>query len=95
MLDSEYPITDDQNLTPSVLAETQNTGIRVNQSYGLGWLGVRDTEGSVTSQNLTDGAWISAGETIFFQGAMWFVDSEDAPLNSVFRYASSSERTSR
>ena len=76
--------TDDQNLTPSVLAETVNTGIRVNQSYGLGWLGVRDTEGAVTSQNLTDGAWISAGETIFFQGAMWFADSEDAPLNSVF-----------
>ena len=42
MLDSEYP-TDDQNLTPSVLAETQNTNW-VNQSYGLGWLGVRDTE---------------------------------------------------
>ena len=33
---------------------------------------VTDAEGLVTSQNLTNGAWISAGETIFFQGQMWF-----------------------
>ena len=47
------------------------------------------------SQNLTDGAWISAGETIFFQGAMWFEDSEDAPLNSVFDVQVGSERPTR
>ena len=76
--------TDDQGSTPAMLSEVQNTGIRVNQTYGLGWLGVRDAEGIVTNQNLTDGDWISAGETIFFQGQMWFVDTEDTPLNSVF-----------
>ena len=76
--------TDDQGSTPAMLSETQNTGIRVNQTYGLGWLGVRDAEGIVTNQNLTNGDWISAGETIFFQGQMWFVDTEDTPLNSVF-----------
>ena len=76
--------TDDQGSTPAMLSETVNTGIIVNQSYGLGWLGVRDAEGLVTSQNLTNGAWISAGETIFFQGQMWFSNTEDTPLNSVF-----------
>ena len=76
--------TDDQGSTPAMLSETGNTGIRVNQTYGLGWLGVRDVEGITTSQNLTDGAWVSAGETIFFQGQMWFLDTEDTPLNSVF-----------
>lgn len=76
--------TDDQGSTPAMLSDTMNTGIIVNQSYGLGWLGVRDAEGLVTSQNLTNGAWISAGETIFFQGQMWFANTEDTPLNSVF-----------
>jgi len=58
--------------------------MRVNQSYGLGWLKIRDNDGEVTSEDIPDGAWVAAGETIHFQGAMWFAETEDPPKDSAF-----------
>ena len=50
--------TDSEGSTPQTLSEISTpgnpTGTHVNQSYGLGWLGVRDAEGIVTSQNLSN-----------------------------------------
>ena len=59
-------------------------GLRVNRSFGLGWLNVRDNDGEVTSQDVDDGAWVAAGEQLHFVGAMWFQDSDDAPKDSAF-----------
>ena len=75
--------TDDNNYSPAMLS-IGSTGISVNQSYGLGWLSVRDVEGEVTRDNVENDMWVAAGETLYFQGSVWFVDTEDAPLNSVF-----------
>jgi hypothetical protein len=75
--------TDDNGFSPTPLS-TGPAGIIVNQSYGLGWFAVRDVEGDVTSEDVQDGDWVVAGETVHFQGQVWFVDTEDAPLNSVF-----------
>ena len=58
--------------------------MRVNTSFGLGWLNVRDNDGEVTSDDLPTGSWVAAGETLYFQGAMWFADSQDAPKDSAF-----------
>ncbi len=63
---------------------TSDTGLRVNRSFGLGWLNVRDNEGELTSQDVEDGAWVAAGEEIHFVGAMWFQDTDDAPKDSAF-----------
>ena len=68
--------------TPSPL--TSDTGLRVNNSFGLGWMKVRDNEGEVTSMDVEDGSWVAAGETLNFQGAMWFADSTDAAKDSAF-----------
>ena len=59
-------------------------GLRVNNSFGLGWLNIRDNDGEVTSNDVEDGSWVAAGETLHFQGAMWFADSTDAPKDSAF-----------
>ena len=59
-------------------------GLRVNQTYGLGWLEVRDSDGEITSMDVPDGSWVAAGEALKFTGAMWFIDSEDAPKDSEF-----------
>ncbi|MEE2811634.1 MAG: CARDB domain-containing protein [Candidatus Thermoplasmatota archaeon] len=75
--------TDDNGFTPETLA-TVATGIYVNQSYGLGWLNLHDVEGEVTENDVQDGHWIVAGETVHFQGQIWFAGTQDAPLNSVF-----------
>ena len=60
------------------------TGLRVNNSFGLGWLKVRDNSGELTSDDVEDGSWVAAGDTVHFQGAMWYADSEDAPKDSAF-----------
>ncbi len=59
-------------------------GLVVNRTFGLGWMKVRDNEGDLVRDDVPDNAWVSAGETLYFQGAMWFMDSEDAPLDSAF-----------
>jgi len=68
--------------TPAPLSS--ETGLKVNNSFGLGWLKVRDNEGEITSDDVIDGSWVAAGETLYFQGAMWFADSTDAPKDSAF-----------
>ncbi len=65
-------------------AISSNTGLTVNNSFGLGWLNIRDNDGEVTSNDVEDGNWVAAGETLHFQGAMWFADSNDAPKDSAF-----------
>ena len=67
---------------PSPLASVN--GLRVNNSFGLGWLNIRDNDGESTSTDVEDGSWVAAGETLHFQGAMWFADSTDAPKDSAF-----------
>ena len=42
-------------------------------------MNIRDNDGEVTSNDVEDGSWVAAGETLHFQGAMWFADSTDAP----------------
>ena len=59
-------------------------GLRVNRSFGLGWLNVRDNDGELTSLDVEDGSWVAAGEQIHFVGAMWFQDTDDAPKDSAF-----------
>ena len=59
-------------------------GLLVNRTFGLGWMKVRDNEGDLVRDDVPDNAWVSAGETLYFQGAMWFMDSDDAPLDSAF-----------
>ena len=60
------------------------TVLTVNRSFGLGWLNVRDNDGEITHQDIPDGSWVAAGEQIHFVGAMWFMDTEDAPKDSAF-----------
>ena len=72
----------DGGFTPTVLSST--SGLKVNNSFGLGWMKVRDNDGEMTSEDVEDGSWVAAGETIHFQGAMWFADSTDAPKDSAF-----------
>lgn len=72
----------DGGFSPSPL--TSSAGLRVNNSFGLGWMNVRDNVGESTSDNLADGSWVAAGDTLHFQGAMWFADSNDAPKDSAF-----------
>ena len=59
-------------------------GLKANNSFGLGWLNIRDNDGEMTSNDVEDGSWVAAGETLHFQGAMWFADSTDAPKDSAF-----------
>ena len=61
-----------------------NEALSVNHSYGLGWLKVRDNSGLVVSDDVPDNSWLAGGETVFFQGAMWYVGTEDAPLDNMF-----------
>ena len=68
--------------SPQALVSTE--GLRANNSFGLGWLNVRDNDGEVTSDDLPSGSWVAAGETLHFQGAMWFADSQDAPKDNAF-----------
>ena len=75
--------TDDNGFAPATLS-TGATGIVVNQSYGLGWFTIHDVEGEVINDNVQNGDWVVGGETIHFQGQVWFEGTQDAPLNSVF-----------
>lgn len=81
--------TDDQGLSPmSLSSRTSNApGIRVNQSYGLGWMAVRDNDGAVHHDDVPNYQWIKAGETLYFQGAVWYDGTQDAPLDSTFDVA--------
>ena len=74
--------TGNNGFSPTPLQST--SGLKVNNSFGLGWLNVRDNYGEVTSDDLEDGSWVAAGETLHFQGAMWFADSTDAPKDNAF-----------
>ena len=38
----------------------------------------------MVSDDVLDNSWIAGGETVFFQGAMWYVGTEDAPLDNMF-----------
>ena len=58
--------------------------MEVNRSFGLGWLKVRDNDGELTMDDVPDNTWVAAGETLYFQGAMWFQNTEDAPKDSAF-----------
>jgi hypothetical protein len=58
--------------------------LSVNRTFGLGWMKVRDNEGDLVRDDVPNNAWVAAGETLHFQGAMWFMDSDDAPLDSAF-----------
>ena len=75
--------TDDNGFSPATLS-TGGAGIVVNQSYGLGWFAIRDVEGEVVNDDLQNDDWVVAGETVHFQGQVWFEGTQDAPLNSVF-----------
>jgi hypothetical protein len=75
--------TDDNGMSPASLS-TIGQGIVVNQSYGLGWFAIHDVEGEVVNDDLQNGDWVVAGETVHFQGQVWFEGTDDAPLNSVF-----------
>jgi hypothetical protein len=59
-------------------------GLDVNQSFGLGWLKVRDNDGPLVMDDVPDNSWVAAGDTLYFQGAMWFVGTEDAPKDNAF-----------
>ena len=67
---------------PEPLASDE--GLRVNRSFGLGWLNVRDNDGELTSPDVESGSWVAAGEQLHFVGAMWFQDTDDAPKDSAF-----------
>nr|MCS5534842.1 hypothetical protein [Candidatus Poseidoniales archaeon] len=74
--------TDDNGFSPATLSTSSS--IVVNQSYGLGWFAIHDVEGEVVNDDVQNGDWVVAGETIHFQGQVWFEGTQDAPLNSVF-----------
>ncbi len=63
---------------------TSDEGLRVNRSFGLGWLNVRDNDGELTSLDVESGSWVAAGDQLHFVGAMWFQDTDDAPKDSAF-----------
>ena len=75
--------TDDNGFSPATLTTT-DAAIIVNQSYGLGWFAIHDVEGEVVNDDVQNGDWVVAGETVYFQGQVWFAGTQDAPLNSVF-----------
>ncbi len=68
----------------SPLDLTSTTGLEVNRTFGLGWLKVRDNDGALVMDDVPDNSWVAAGETLYFQGAMWFQNTEDAPKDSAF-----------
>ncbi len=60
------------------------TGLNVNRTFGLGWMKVRDNDGALILEDVPDNSWVAAGETLHFQGAMWFQNTEDAPKDNAF-----------
>ena len=60
------------------------TGLEVNRTFGLGWMKVRDNDGALIMDDVPDNSWVAAGETLHFQGAMWFQNTEDAPKDNAF-----------
>jgi len=74
--------TGSNGYAPATLTSAE--GLRVNNSFGLGWLKIRDNDGEITSDDVETESWVAAGETLLFQGAMWFADSDDAPKDNAF-----------
>jgi len=68
----------------SPLDLTSLDGLEVNRTFGLGWMKVRDNDGALVMDDVPDHSWVAAGETLHFQGAMWFQNTEDAPKDSAF-----------
>ena len=68
----------------SPLALMSATGLEVNRTFGLGWMKVRDNDGALTMDDVPDNSWVAAGETLYFQGAMWFQNTDDAPKDNAF-----------
>ena len=92
---SNFPDQDNVRFVVSCTDTTGNNGFsptplsehfwsKGKQFIWIGWLKVRDNFGEVTSDDLEDGSWVAAGETLHFQGAMWFADSTDAPKDNAF-----------
>ena len=80
--------TGNNGFSPTPLASS--SGLVVNNSFGLGWLMVRDNDGEVVSEDVEDGSWVAAGDTLNFQGAMWFADQQ-MHLKTTFRCQDSDE----
>ncbi|MBT3772228.1 MAG: hypothetical protein HOF90_04945 [Euryarchaeota archaeon] len=74
--------TDSEGRTPSFLAGEDS--LIVNHSFGMGWMNVQDNDGLVQWQDIPDNNWIAAGETIHFQGQLFFQNSFDAPKDNAF-----------
>ena len=74
--------TDSNDYTPLDL--NSDTGVTVNHTFGLGWMRVQDNQGAVQDPDLAENSWVKAGETIYFQGQMWFLGTNDAPKDSAF-----------
>jgi len=73
---------DNNDFEPSQLAGTKT--MLVNHSFGLGWLKVLDNDGEVTWNDMPENTWVAAGETIHFQGQMFFKDTNDTPKDNAF-----------
>ena len=74
-------VTSPENAPISLVS---NVELRVNQSYGLGWMMVRDNEGAVTWDDVPDGMWVAAGDMVHFQGQLWFDGTDDTPKDNAF-----------
>jgi len=60
------------------------TSLSVNHSYGISDVKVIDDSGLVQRENVLDGEWVMAGETIHFAGDVAFYGTNDAPLDAVY-----------
>jgi hypothetical protein len=73
---------DNNEFSPTDLPSTPT--LLVNHSYGLGWLKVIDNDGAVTWGDMPENNWVAAGETIHFQGQMFFQGTNDTPKDNAF-----------
>lgn len=73
---------DNNEFSPTDLPSTP--ALLVNHSYGLGWLKVIDNDGAVTWGDMPENRWVAAGETIHFQGQMFFQGTNDTPKDNAF-----------
>ena len=78
--------TDNLGHTPFQLT-TGPAGIRVNHSYGLGWLKVRDAAGAIHHEDVENDMWVKAGETLHFQGQVFYDGTLDSPLDGTYDVA--------
>ena len=73
---------DNNEFSPSSLPSIPE--LLVNHSFGLGTLKVIDNDGAVTWGEMPDNSWVAAGETIHFQGQMYFQGTNDTPKDNAF-----------